>query len=167
MIRSTRDDLIAGGVFVAFGVAFAVTASGYETGSLVHMGPGYFPMVLGIILAAFGVAIVGIAALRSRRARAAAPRAAAPPGADQEPDGGVPWIRGLLVLAAIMFFGFAIAPLGLLPALLAATFLAALAGHGTKPVGAAVIAVGLTALCVVIFVVLLRLELPLVAGTGW
>ena len=41
-----------------------------------------------------------------------------------------------------------------------------LAGHGTSPKGAAVIAVGLTVMCVVIFVVVLQLKLPLFVGMG-
>lgn len=171
MSRPTRDDLIAGAVFIAFGVAFAATAATYETGSLLRMGPGYFPMVLGIILAALGVAIILTRALLARRTTGAtAPAGTTRDGGEnggehggQDGD-GVPWVRGLLVLVAIMFFGFAIAPLGLVPALLVATFLSALAGHGTRPVSALVIAVALTALCVVIFVVILQLELPLVAG---
>ena len=160
MSRMTRDDLIAGGIFIAFGVAFGVTASTYETGSLLRMGAGYFPMVLGILLAALGAAIVGggLVAARRRPAREEPPT---------QQEGGVPWGRGVLVLLAIVYFGFAVAPLGLVPALLVATVLSALAGHGTRPGGAAVIAVGLTLMCVLVFVGLLRLELPLVAGTGW
>jgi hypothetical protein len=51
--------------------------------------------------------------------------------------------------------------LGLGPSLLVTTFLAALAGHGTRPGRAAVIAIGLTALCLVVFVALLQLRLPI------
>jgi len=81
-------------------------------------------------------------------------------------EGGIPWVRGLLVLAAIMLFGVMVAPVGLVPALLVATFLSALAGHGTSPKSAAVIAVGLTVLCIVVFVLVLQLKLPLFVGMG-
>ena len=51
--------------------------------------------------------------------------------------------------------------LGLAPALFVTTFLAALAGHRTGVVRALVTASGLTVLCLVVFVSLLQLRLPL------
>jgi len=155
--RWSRDDLLSGAIFIAIGAAFALTSASYELGSLLKMGPGYFPMVLGIILVAFGTAIVLTSVIGTLR------RGSHPVG---ESEGGIPWVRGALVLAAIMLFGFLVAPVGLVPALLVATFLSALAGHGTSPKGAAVIAVGLTVMCVVIFVVVLQLKLPLFVGMG-
>ena len=157
MSRLSRDDLIAGAIFLAFGLAFALTSATYDIGSLLRMGPGYFPMVLGFILCVFGVAIILTAVLKAVRGRPATAGVA---------EGGIPWVRAALVLAAIMLFGFMVSPLGLVPALLVATFLAALAGHGTSPVGAAVISVGLTVLCIVIFVVILQLKLPLFPTGG-
>ena len=41
------------------------------------------------------------------------------------------------------------------------TFIAAMAGHGTSPLKAALTAAGITALCLVVFVALLQLRLPL------
>ena len=75
--------------------------------------------------------------------------------------GPVPWQRMGLIVGAILFFGFTVGGLGLGPSLLVTTFLAALAGHGTRPGRAAVIAIGLTALCLVVFVGLLQLRLPI------
>lgn len=192
----TRDDVLAGAVFLAFGAAFAYASTQYDVGTLFHMGPGYFPLVLGIILAGFGVAIIGTA-LATRQgivpvAQAPAPVAdaltdghpppaptdaaaepdpapAAVPGAaagsaeeDEEPGRGtVPWARGGLVVLAILVFGYTIGGLGLVPALFVTTLLTALAGHGTSVKGAIVISIGLTALCIVVFVLVLQLRLPL------
>ena len=76
--------------------------------------------------------------------------------------GPIPWQRmGLLVAARSCSSGFTVRGLGLGPSLLVTTFLAALAGHGTRPGRAAVIAIGLTALCLGIFVGLLQLRLPI------
>jgi putative tricarboxylic transport membrane protein len=61
-------------------------------------------------------------------------------------------------------FGAGVEPLGLIPALLGATFLAALADRRNSVVGAAVVAVGLTVACVLIFVVMLQLKLPLLGS---
>jgi hypothetical protein len=68
-----------------------------------------------------------------------------------------------LVVAAIVVFALGVRELGLVPALLIATFLATLAGR-RRAVFAAGVAVGLTALCVLIFVVALQLRLPLVGS---
>jgi hypothetical protein len=49
-LHDARKDLLAGAVFVAFGLAFAVTSTTYEVGSPLRMGPGFFPLALGGIL---------------------------------------------------------------------------------------------------------------------
>ena len=66
-----------------------------------------------------------------------------------------------LLLGAVMFFGFTVRGLGLGPTLLVTTFVSALAGHDTRVVRALLIAAGLTALCLVVFVALLQLRLPI------
>ena len=148
----TKADFYSGAIFIAFGVAFAVASSQYTVGTLLRMGPGYFPRLLGFILAAMGVIIVGLAVLHFLRPETGA---SAP---DEQP---VAWVRGGLLVVAILLFGFIIGGAGLLPTVLITTFIAALAGQGTTPARAAVIAAGITTLCVVIFVFLLRLTVPL------
>jgi hypothetical protein len=188
--RGPRRDLLAGGTFVAVGLAFAVASSRYELGSALQMGPGYYPLVLGGLLVALGVGVAVEGLLRRR-----SPRDAPVPGDDaggndpsgDDADGGdtaggdiacgdiagddtdgdergpVPWTAMALVIAAIVVFALGVRDLGLVPALLLATFLAALAGR-RNAVWAAGVAVGLTVLCVLIFVVALQLRLPLVGS---
>ncbi len=177
--RDPRPDLLAGGTFVTVGLAFAVASSRYELGSALKMGPGYYPLVLGGLLVALGVgvAVEGLFRRRNRRdaavrdsARAPVPgddAAGRPGGDDADSDdtdgderGPVPWMSMALVVAAIVAFALGVRELGLVPALLIATFLAALAGR-RNAVWAAGVAVGLTVLCVLIFVVALQLRLPL------
>ena len=55
-IRSPRD-FGAGLIFLFFGVLAAYIARDYPMGSAVRMGPGYFPYILGILLALLGVVI--------------------------------------------------------------------------------------------------------------
>ena len=189
--QASRDDLLAGGVFVALGVAFAVGATRYDLGSALNMGPGYVPLALGLVLAVLGLVIgaQGLAAARGSagphqpspagdaasgdaRLDATPPADAdrAPPDADrtppdalpaEEPRGPVPWGRGALLVAAVLAFGLTVRGLGLVPALFLAAFLAALAGPRTGPVRAALVAAGLTAVCVLVFVAVLQLRLPL------
>jgi Tripartite tricarboxylate transporter TctB family len=145
-------DLLAGGLFILLGLAFAVGGSTYDVGSALRMGPGYVPILLGGILAALGLAIVAKAFVGGdQHAREVL---------DQE-RGPIPWSQAALLVAAVVFFGATVRGLGLAPALFVATFLAALAGRGTGLVRALVIAAGLTGLCLVVFVGLLQLRLPL------
>jgi len=55
-IRSPRD-FCAGLIFLFFGALAAYIARDYPMGSAVRMGPGYFPYLLGILLALLGVVI--------------------------------------------------------------------------------------------------------------
>ena len=142
-------DLLAGGSFVVLGLAFAIGGSRYDIGSALRMGSGYVPLALGSILAVLGLVIVVASFLGVDPTVAHAER------------GPVPWQRMGLLLAAILFFGFTVRGLGLGPTLFVTTFVSALAGHGTKPVRALLIAAGLTALCLVVFVALLQLRLPI------
>src|SRR5688572_26231032 len=130
-------DLMAGGTFVVLGLAFAIGGSRYDVGSALRMGSGYVPIALGSILTVLGLLIV-----------LASFRGVDPTVANAHRD-AVPWQRMGLLLAAVMFFGFTVNGLGLGPSLFVTTFVSALAGHGTKPLRALLIAVGLTTLCLV------------------
>jgi hypothetical protein len=143
-LHDARKDLLAGGTFVVFGLAFAITSSTYEVGTTLRMGPGYFPLVLGSLLVVLGIliAVKGFVA------------------ADSDDIGPVPWKALALLVAAFLFFGFAVRGLGIVPTLLVTIFLAAMAGHRARVIPAVVIAASLTALSVLIFVILLQLRLP-------
>jgi hypothetical protein len=54
-VRRPLKDILAGLTFVGFGLAFAVTATSYEIGTPLAMGPGYFPLVVGAILVGVGI----------------------------------------------------------------------------------------------------------------
>ena len=143
-LHEARKDLAAGAIFVGFGLAFAITSSTYEIGTALRMGPGYFPLILGSLLVVLGIliAIKGFVA------------------ADSDDIGPVPWKALVLLVAALIFFGFTVRGLGIVPALLVTVFLSAMAGHRARVIPAAVIAVSLTALSVLIFVIVLQLRLP-------
>ena len=56
-IKSQRD-FVSGIALVIVGAAFAAGATGYDFGSAVRPGPGYFPFGLGIALAVLGLIIL-------------------------------------------------------------------------------------------------------------
>jgi hypothetical protein len=144
MQRSLKD-VLAGLALAAFGVAFAIGAMTYTVGSPVRMGPGFFPLIVGALLATLGVVI----AIR--------------PVLDGEDDPITqPAWRGLvLILGSIVVFGLTVRGLGLVPAVFVTALIASLASQRTGTLGALLLAVTLTVLCVLIFVVGLSLRLPL------
>ncbi|PLS82624.1 MAG: hypothetical protein CYG59_03535, partial [Chloroflexi bacterium] len=128
-MHGARKDLLAGAIFVGFGLAFAITSSTYEVGTALSMGPGYFPLVLGSVLVLLGV-IIAVKAFVG--------------GESGGSLGPVAWKALGLLVAALLFFGFTVRGLGLVPALLVAVFLSAMAGRQARVIPAAVIAVSLT-----------------------
>jgi hypothetical protein len=56
-----EKDFYSGLMFMAVGVAFAWGATTYSVGTGARMGPGYFPLVLGVVLALLGAAITFVA----------------------------------------------------------------------------------------------------------
>ena len=91
MKRSAKD-VLAGLAFVGFGLAFAIGALAYDIGDPVRMGPGFFPLVVGVLLAILGALI---AVTRSNEP-------------DEEPISAPPWRAAALIrerkydLAALM-----------------------------------------------------------------
>jgi hypothetical protein len=56
-----KRDFYAGGLMVLLGLGIALKGSTYRAGTLMHMGPGFLPTALGIILALLGIAIAAAA----------------------------------------------------------------------------------------------------------
>src|SRR5882724_6040769 len=53
----SQKDFFSGVMFMAIGIAFAWGATTYTVGEGARMGPGYFPLVLGVVLASLGAFI--------------------------------------------------------------------------------------------------------------
>ncbi len=144
--RYSLKNLLAGLIFVGFGLAFGYAASNYPIGTALRMGPGYFPIILAVIMVVLGTIIV----VQSFRE-----------GTDEIALGAIPWRGLVLLIGALVFFGLTVRGLGLLPSLFVTVFLAGFASRSNGFLGALVLAAGLTALCMVIFVWALGLPLPL------
>jgi hypothetical protein len=145
--QKSLKDLLAGLIFIGFGLAFGYATLGYEIGTAYRMGPGYFPIVLSGIMVLLGV-VITVQSFAS--------------GPDATPVGGVPWLALVLVLGGIVFFGVTVRGLGLAPALFVTTFLSAFASERTGVVGALIMAAGLVAISLAIFVWALGLPLRVV-----
>jgi hypothetical protein len=58
VILKSQKDFFAGLLFTIMGGSFAYGASTYQVGDAARMGPGYFPLLLGIILSLMGLAVM-------------------------------------------------------------------------------------------------------------
>jgi putative tricarboxylic transport membrane protein len=143
----SRKDVLGGGLMLLLGLGAAFQSSHYELGSLRRMGPGYFPLALGVILAATGLLIM----LGGLRAAPAAPKARVQP----EWRGWICICAGVAAFAVVGHYG------GLLPAAFVSVFVAALGDRKNSPIAALVLAAAMTLVCLVVFWWLLRIELPL------
>jgi Tripartite tricarboxylate transporter TctB family len=144
-MRIAVKDLSAGLVFAGFGAAFTIGAMGYDMGTARQMGPGYFPAVLGALLTVLGgLLIVGSFGR-----------------ADETPVTRPAW-RGMgLILGALFFFGLGVHQIGLAPAIFVTAILSGLASDEASLREVVILAFGLTALCVLIFVYGLGAGVPL------
>ncbi|MEU4158313.1 tripartite tricarboxylate transporter TctB family protein [Actinoplanes sp. NPDC026670] len=147
-MRRAFPDLLAGGIFVLIGGLFAAGSLGYDRGTLLRMGPGYFPLLIGGVVAVLGLAIVikGLIA------------------ADDITFGPVPWRAVLLILAAVVFFGVFVRRLGFVPTSMVTALLTTFASRRVRPLVAVAVSAGLTLAATLIFVVGLQLRVPL---WGW
>src|ERR1700761_2736484 len=137
-----------GGVgLIAIGLGAAMTSLRYGIGSLTDMGAGFFPAALGCLLALLGLGIA-LGAGRSRDPAEAEPVA---------PE----WRGWLCIILSIIAFIILGAHLGLLPATFAIVFISALGDRRNTLRSAALLAAGVSLLCVVLFWWALNVQMPI------
>ena len=154
MILHSQKDFYSGLMFSVVGGSFAMGASGYQIGTGARMGPGYFPLILGLMLTVLGCAIAAKSMLT--------------PTPDGDKIGKFAWKPLFFIIAANLVFGACIGglpiiglkPLGLIVGIYLLTYIASHAGeeHNFKEV--AVLATILAALSYVAFILLLKLQFP-------
>jgi hypothetical protein len=150
----SQKDFVAGLMFCAVGAGFAFGASTYTVGNGARMGPGYFPLVLGVLLAILGGFIVFEALVVETE--------------DGDKIGSWAWkplgfIIGSNILFGILLAGlprFGIPAFGLIIAIYGLTFVAALAGEEFKAKEVAILATALAILSYCAFILLLKLQFP-------
>jgi len=64
-LTEANRDYYAGSLMLVIGAVTVWQGAGYRFGSLTRMGPGFFPVALGVLLALLGIAIA-IGAVRKR-----------------------------------------------------------------------------------------------------
>lgn len=138
-------DLAGGAAVSIIGVFFLVTATRQlDIGSAFQMGPGYFPMMLGGILALLGVLQI----IRSF-------------GRSTSTFGTVPWRAIVLTCLGPIIFGLTIEGLGLVPSLALTVVAAALASDEVNIKRLTALTIAITVFCVLLFHFALSLSIPL------
>ena len=145
-IKSQRD-FWSGLMFVVVGLVFAVGATNYSMGSSARPGPGYFPLILSVLMAILG----GIVLFKALTIETE--------GGD--PIGHVAWRPLLVIVAAIAVFGAALPRLGLVITVPILILMTSLAGDEFKWKGVLATAVVLTVGAWAIFVLGLKLIIPM------
>lgn len=141
IVRAPRD-FYAGALLAATGIAALVIGRGYRLGTLLSMGPGYFPRIIGVLLTGLGVAVL-LSSLRLQGESLA------------------PWrLRPLvLVLVSIVLFGWTLERFGLVVAAVLLVVVACFADRSRKVSETLAVAAVLTLIAWLVFVK--GLEMPL------
>ncbi|CAM8660445.1 Protein of unknown function DUF1468 [Comamonadaceae bacterium] len=154
MTVHSQKDFYSGLMFTIVGGSFALGASSYQLGTGARMGPGYFPLILGVLLAVLGCAI--------------AVKSMITPTPDGDKVGKFAWKPLFFIITANLVFGACIGglpmiglkPLGLIVGIYLLTYIASHAGDEHKLKEVAVLATILALLSFVAFIVLLKLQFP-------
>lgn len=150
----SQKDFWSGLVFMVAGIAFAWGATNYTIGEGARMGPGYFPLMLGILLTLIGLFVTFEALVVETE--------------DGEKIGKAAWKPLVFIIGSNLVFGILLAGLpklgipamGLIVAIYALTFIAALAGDEFKAREVAILATVLAVGSYLAFIVLLKLQFP-------
>ena len=148
VVRNPKD-FWSGLLFIAVGTAAIILGSKYTIGSAARMGPGYFPRVLGILLIVLG----SILALRAFKLNG-------PP---------IPrwkWRPTLIVLGSVVLFGQIVQTVGLALSTVMLIVLASAASHEFRWKEAVIAGVALAALSDGVFIIGLKLTLPIWPAFG-
>lgn len=150
----SQADFYSGLMFIGVGVAFAWGATNYNVGDAARMGPGYFPLILGILMTLIGVAVTLTAMVVDT--------------ADGDKIGAWAWRPLWYIIAANIVFGILLAGLrdfnvpafGLIVGIYVLTFLASMAQAGWKFKTTLILATVLAIGSYLVFVMALKLQFP-------
>lgn len=146
MTKSLKGTL-GGGLFATMGLLTCIYAwRDLQIGTALEMGPGYFPLVLGILLFGLGLCIVltGMA--------------------EEGEIGPVPWRAVLLISLAPVVFALTVTGLGLVGASVLACLVSCKASADVPLAKRLMLAIGLPAFCVLLFSFGLGVSVPLIGS---
>jgi hypothetical protein len=148
----SQKDFFAGLMYLVIGGAFAWGATGYTIGKASRMGPGYFPLLLGSILALIGAVVLFKAMVVDTE--------------DGEKIGSIAWKPLGYIIGSNLAFGILLGGLpsigvpamGLIVAIFALVFIASRAGDVYKVKEVFILSIVLAILSYLAFIKLLNLQ---------
>lgn len=154
MSIKSQKDFFSGLMFMVVGGGFAWGATTYNVGTGARMGPGYFPLVLGVVLAILGAAITFKAMVVETETG--------------DKIGAWAWKPIFFVLGANLLFGvllggipkLGVPSMGLMAGIYGLTIVASLAGERFKLRDVLILATILAVGSYLAFIVLLKLQMP-------
>lgn len=141
-----KADVEAGLFFTGFGILTAALSLQLRLGTVESMGPGMFPLILGVILAILGLVILAKGSMGR--------------GEEIKP---LPIKPVLLITASLIVFALLVLTVGLLFAIPAQVVIALSASEHFTWKRALLLSVGLLAFCYGVFVYFLGISLPMIA----
>lgn len=156
-----KKDYYGGALLIVVGLAAVYAGVGYRVGELAHMGPGFFPVALGALLALTGL-LIAVSARGDKSGGGASEEAASHghPGGMPDLRGGICIILGTLAFLLFGEYG------GLLPATFAIVFISALGDRDNTLTEALLLSLAMCFIAVVVFWWALKLQLPLFQWGG-
>jgi hypothetical protein len=150
----SHKDFFSGLLFLGTGIAFAWGAATYKIGQADRMGPGYFPLMLGILMTFLGILIIVKAIVVKTESG--------------DRIGGWAWKPLVYILGANLVFGVLLGGLpsiklpaaGIIAGIYVLTIVASLAGRRFRFPRALILATVLAAVSYLAFIVLLKLQIP-------
>jgi uncharacterized membrane protein len=148
-LLTQKKDYYAGGLMTLIGIGSVLEARHYNVGTLFHMGPGFFPIILGVIMTFLGILIAGVAATATAA------------DDDQLIMPKPEWRAWACILAGpILFIIFGNLG-GLIPAVFACVFVSALGDRESTLKSSFILAVAVTVCGVALFSYLLQVSIPM------
>ena len=146
-INPYHKDYYGGGLMLLIGLGAVMQGLTYRVGSLSKMGPGFFPVALGVLLAITG-AIIAATAHRGVTV-------------DKEADRPPEWRGWFCITGSIIAFIVLGRYGGLIPATFAIVFISALGDRQNTVKKAFFLSVAMVAICVLVFWWALHMQFPL------
>jgi hypothetical protein len=150
-----KRDFYAGGLMIIFGLVMSLKGPTYHLGTLMHMGPGFMPTALGVVLILLGLLIIGATMAEAT---------------DESEESILPehpeWWAWACILSspvAFMLFG---SYFGLAPATFACVFVAAMGDREATIKTSVALAALITVFGVGLFSYVLQVPMPVLQWRG-
>jgi putative Ca2+/H+ antiporter (TMEM165/GDT1 family) len=149
-----KRDFYAGGLMSLLGLGIALKGTTYRAGTLMHMGPGFLPTALGVLLVLIGIAIAAVALNETGEE-------------DQRilPESPQWWAWFCILISPVLFIFFG-RYFGMIPGTFACVFIAAMGDKNATWLSSIILSAIITVFGVVLFAYFLQVPMPILTWKG-